>query len=527
MKLTVSDCLKLGSFDDANVLAGETNLGNTVKTVSVLEASSREEAARFCTDNNQLTFTSFSNIRDNELEQCGIIEELAAGGNAGLVIFHEGEIVQKVGNKVISTAERFDFPLIVMDRARAPKISEAITEVTSKLFYGSGEEAENRLIGNTVIHLLNFDKYAGFQEAVRGAAVNNDFQVVLLSEEFNPVFVVETQYNTTIEEAVMHGRDKAEISDSAIGTLIDVEGTLTYWWPMMLNDTKYFMLVVDNKDQYSSAEMIKLAEIIELAMGMWKFTPVRDAKTEFINALRRRNIKQAFALKDEAGVDPADIISVFMARGVEKDVERHIMQEFSRYKDLSIIRIIEDNNTYGMILRGKEEEKGDSGKSECLELFNRLKEQRTIRIFHVTGLKGLEGAYNGYRLISEAQGFTEAVFPYKRVFTKYDLALVSNCIFIQLRGGYIKKDFTDLLDGFRDIGENKGRQLLDTLETFVLDAGMNSAKTSEFMGIHANTVQYRLKRINDVLGAEISGNRVLPGLTVALALSRLERQADK
>ena len=88
MKLTVSDCLKLGSFDDANVLAGETNLGNTVKTVSVLEASSREEAARFCTDNNQLTFTSFSNIRDNELEQCGIIEELAAGGNAGLVIFH-------------------------------------------------------------------------------------------------------------------------------------------------------------------------------------------------------------------------------------------------------------------------------------------------------------------------------------------------------------------------------------------------------------------------------------------------------
>ena len=108
------------------------------------------------------------------------------------------------------------------------------------------------------------------------------------------------------------------------------------------------MLVVDNKDQYSSAEMIKLAEIIELAMGMWKFTPVRDAKTEFINALRRRNIKQAFALKDEAGVDPADIISVFMARGVEKDVERHIMQEFSRYKDLSIIRIIEDNNTYGM-----------------------------------------------------------------------------------------------------------------------------------------------------------------------------------
>ena len=67
-----------------------------------------------------------------------------------------------------------------------------------------------------------------------------------------------------------------------------------------------------------------------------------------------------------------------------------------------------------------------------------------------------------------------------------------------------------------------GAQLLETLETFVLDAGMNSGKTSEFMGIHTNTVQYRLKKINEILGAEITGNRVIPGLTIALALRRME-----
>lgn len=51
---------------------------------------------------------------------------------------------------------------------------------------------------------------------------------------------------------------------------------------------------------------------------------------------------------------------------------------------------------------------------------------------------------------------------------------------------------------------------------------MNSSNTAEFMDIHANTVQYRLKRINDILGVEITGNRVIPGLTIALALRRLE-----
>lgn len=81
----------------------------------------------------------------------------------------------------------------------------------------------------------------------------------------------------------------------------------------------------------------------------------------------------------------------------------------------------------------------------------------------------------------------------------------------------------ELLEPFKEAGENKGRQLLDTLETFVLDAGMNSSKTAEFMDVHTNTVQYRLKKINEMLGVEITGNRVIPGLTVALALKRLER----
>ena len=146
-----------------------------------------------------------------------------------------------------------------------------------------------------------------------------------------------------------------------------------------------------------------------------------------------------------------------------------------------------------------------------------------MRVFHVTGIDSIEGAGDGFRLINETWSSVGGIFPYKRVFTKYELALVSNCINIQVQGGYIKKNYIDLLGDFRSESEHKAKQMLETLETFVLDAGMNSSKTAEFMGIHTNTVQYRLKKINDVLGAEITGNRVIPGLTIALALRRLER----
>ena len=40
--------------------------------------------------------------------------------------------------------------------------------------------------------------------------------------------------------------------------------------------------------------------------------------------------------------------------------------------------------------------------------------------------------------------------------------------------------------------------------------------------IHNNTVQYRLKKANEILGAEMTANRIIPGLTMALAIKRLE-----
>ncbi len=222
-----------------------------------------------------------------------------------------------------------------------------------------------------------------------------------------------------------------------------------------------------------------------------------------------------------------NIISVFYAKGIENNQGNSVISDFEKREGIEVLRITEGEETYGMILKNEEKREDEevSQKTSCLNLFDKLKEgSKTVRIFHATGIDGIEGAGDAFRLISETWTFVESVFPYKRVFTKYELALVSNCINLQVQGGYLKKNYMDLLEPFKkEMGENKAKQLLETLETFVLDAGMNSGKTSEFMGIHTNTVQYRLKRINEVLGAEITGNRVIPGLTMALALKRLDR----
>ena len=267
-----------------------------------------------------------------------------------------------------------------------------------------------------------------------------------------------------------------------------------------------------------------LADIIELSMGMWKYTPERDAKAEFIRALIRGNKSLAYSLREEAGVDSDDILGVFFIREFNSQKVEEAYRLAEKNGNIRIITVTEDEESYGIILRqNSKSEKNESTEiEECINLFDTIKEDKRVRAFHVTGLDGIEGAGDGLRLINETNAFVGNIFPYKRVFSKYELVLVSNCTYIQISGGQLKKNYMDLLEPFRKEGSNKAKQLLETLETFVLDAGMNSAKTSEFLEVHTNTVQYRLKKINEILGVEITGNRVIPGLTVALALRRME-----
>ncbi len=518
MKVTVKDCLELSTFKNAEVVAGISGLDNDVRSVSVLEATAPNEVKAYADDNGGMLLTGFFAVRDDAAKQCQIIKQVAADGHAALVLFYVGAVVQKLDKAVIEAAETAGLPLIVMPKDVRVNYSDVITQIMEKVLYS--DNFSNRLISNTIFHLLNFEKHSSFQAAVREAAINNDFQLILLSEDFNPILSVETRHKVTIADAIRMGRERAVEQKSEVYTMVDVNGVLTYWGPVTINGDNYFMLIVDNEDSYSAGEITKLAEIIELAMGMWKYTPERDARAEFVKALIRGNKSLAYTLKDEAGIEGEDILSVFFAKGINQS----ILTEFERQEGLNIMKISEDDETYGMILQDPDEKDAETdGKMTCVKLFNKLKEDKTVRIFHVTGLEGIEGAGDAFRLISESWSFVQSVFPYKRVFTKYELALASNCINIQLQGGYVKKNYAELLEPFKGAGENKGKQLLETLETFVLDAGMNSSKTAEFMGIHTNTVQYRLKRINDVLGVEITGNRVIPGLTIALALKRLER----
>ena len=372
------------------------------------------------------------------------------------------------------------------------------------------------LIRNTIYHLLNFEKYTSFPDALRGAALANDFQMILLSTDLHPVFSVETRHRTTIGAAVRIGRNVPAEDAASLYTRIDVNGIITYWGSVMVQAQPYRMFLVDNEDLYGAAEMTRLGDLIELAMEMWHFSPEQDARSEFLRALRRNNAAQAYSLRIEAGIDPAKIRGVFLVQG-DRQTAASLLERFEA-AGLTVLRT-EEEELYGVLLAGGTQ---DAGK-EAAMICRAFSAEDGTAVFFVTGIEGPESAGSAFALIQEAREAAVIISPRRTVFDRYDLALARSAAAIFKEDPAQRQEYLSWFEPFRSLTPAKRRQFLETLEVFVLDAGQSTQQTAAMLGVHANTVQYRIHRIEEKMGISLLQGPGVPGLSLALALRRMEK----
>jgi len=384
------------------------------------------------------------------------------------------------------------------------------------------ESFSNNFLVNTIYYLLNFEKYANFQDAVRQAAINNNFQIALFSSDFNTIFSVETRHEVKLEDAV-HARIEKGMANEFEGSRIDVNGIVTYWGPITISGQGYYMMLVDNNNTYSQDDISKLAEIIQLSAGMWNFVPNRDATAELIRSIRRGNRSLASNLLEEIGISDRDLEGVFYIPGIKKEDAIKYLTAFEEKYNLKILKLCESDEVAGIILNSPDQKICEY--DEWNELTRELYKIGVHKVFAILHAEGVDGLCNGFHLINETIGFVNYIFPRKRLFSKYELSFVGNCVSVCFAGGATQRNYLDLVKYFRKNQDKKARELEDTLGVFMLDAGLSTARASRIMGVHSNTVQYRLKRIREVLGVDITATTIVPGLMMAMAILRIEKDA--
>ena len=111
--MQLREVLSFGGLSTADLVAGRNGLDASIESVSVLEIA--EESISSWTLRNQLFITSFYAIRDNIEMQKTVIRTLSKCGCCGLVICHIKYVLHTIDPSVIQLCDKLNFPLIIAD----------------------------------------------------------------------------------------------------------------------------------------------------------------------------------------------------------------------------------------------------------------------------------------------------------------------------------------------------------------------------------------------------------------------------
>lgn len=155
------------------------------------------------------------------------------------------------------------------------------------------------------------------------------------------------------------------------------------------------------------------------------------------------------------------------------------------------------------------------------EFLNHLSDKTCVYIFR--SLRSVQEIKGAYHSIIHNEKTVLQIYPQKTIFTRHDLQFAGICRGI-LSGG---KEAADELTESLSCVCAESEDLLHTLSTYYLDADGNAQKTGEFLYMHNNTVKYRLHKIRQILGMDITRMPANYNIYLSLALRRIQDASEK
>jgi purine catabolism regulator len=525
MGITVAQALKIGGLGQGRVLAGAQNLDNVIEYVNIVEA--RCEA--YWMIEKALFLTTFYAIRDDVQAQVDTIEMLAERQCAGLV-FQKG-VLSNLAPAVIQRADEVGLPLIeIPQSAQYPEIlgplTGAILQERTFLLQRS-QEIHRRLTGL----ILSGGGLAEIASAL-SALIRH------------PVAI------TDAWGSVMAATDFDHIGDALADTLAGIPKVKWEWHSEPLWDAAQrvwltpvlagpqetvdgFVVVRDPAGQLDRLDLTAVEQAATIAaLEVAKQKSVQEAerrlKRDFVEDLlggayhsveaisaRARSLGWELLHKRAVMVVDLDKFEQYYLTHREWREERfqqvkewllhatgEVVSECNpqsilvdRSDSVILLPHFEPGTPPSMARRGIE----GLAKAICQRAQEQL-DELSITVA-IGGLcDSVEGLRDSYREAKAALNVARKIARHRPIIWYNDVALYVLLDRLATEPE-TRRWFEHNLGPLVEYDRNKGTELVRTLETY-FDVNQMQQQTAHQLGIHLNTLKYRLRRIEEILGTD-------------------------
>jgi purine catabolism regulator len=545
--VTIKEALTTHGFEESRVVAGEAGLGNKVKTVTVAEVPD----AMDWLGGGELVITTAYYIKDDPQALKNWVQGLVDHGAVALAIKPE-RFIGTIPDAIKQIGNELAFPIIELPvRVTWPVIIEGVMNLIldrASALVKRSEEIHRRLT-KLVLDSKGMDKIAGTVCDI----VNNP--VIIEDRWFNLLTTSDTGGGgvNVLEYRLSHGYIK-KLKELQRENKIRMDSDSSYVEVPLLIDGKeykqYIFFITAKQELYGYFSVIGKNGVVTDK----DFIAMEHGSTVIaLEFLKRR------ASFEAEGRLKADLLRTLLEEGDEEEIKYKAVAQgfdFSGFLTTAIVRVYK-----------QEENPNDVQNIDAFlaRMIHHMVKQLDPKVFYIPRQDGVilflhadkeinEKLFKGIRDISVniAKALEQNLFGYKPIIgvgnfyegikgirQSYSEALEAvntakkfpsygQVVFFDEMGCYrllsmvrdravLEAYCQDTIGKLVKFDRENQMNLLETLENFLISNG-NQADVARKMFLHVNTVAYRLNKIKELLGADLSQAETRFNLYLALKI---------
>lgn len=515
--MQVKDILQFGGLADAHVVAGRNGLEKPITSISVLEVAEAEIKNWALT--NQLYLSSFYAITHNTNKQLEVITALHENHCCGLIICHFDLFLKCLDQSVLTYCDEHNFPLIIANSEKSyieimyPIVSRLINTKNTKIEYLN-------LMQNRLIELIATKKdvnfiYKSMEIEYGGALIFFDTDKKLIYPKNNDI---QNKIQSFMDSHIFDFSYHIKTENRSVS--INDQNFIIY--PIEYRGWNFGFILAEFSIRFSEENLLKLSYIANLASLIstkrYRLCEIeKKRKQEYISDLLTWNFRSndvAEMMGKAVGWDISNKSRVLIININDIQVNLSTDKDFTWYLEEVLYKQIKDivkqdnpKNLVGLrsdifiiLLEDRRSDELQSVLHLCKKLLDCCNHsyKGSVSI-------GLSRPMTQAREIPEAYQDAMDAMRFGRFFFGDQHISVSDWLgFYSLLSDIKKlKNFDgikrDIFSALQQYDEAEKSCLMLTLKTLILHH-MDVQSTAEAMFVHRNTINYRKRKITEILG---------------------------
>ena len=530
MSITVEDLMKLPSLNEAKVLAGKGGLSRIVSSISVLEYADPGSLCDNLFDNNEfygseIVITGFTNVKDDVDVQYRSVRRLIQAGEVGLILYYVGIFVPEIDRRLIELCNENDFVLICMPEKRMDlRYSEVICEVMEAIV--KDHMVSTSLTGEVLEQVSRLPKH---QQTV-------DTVLKILSDRLRTsLLLTDTSMRVLNEAAWPRTLGRALIELLPTLTLPLPGGPPGYY-----NEEKNGLIhrrsITSSRGQTMELFLLKegppleeellyqAVEVVQLAVNLFSQGHDEVVIAELVKAILQDEPMKMRRLADIFHVDVISVNTMWiinMGSQTEQKYGKKILSAALNTLKPACRTLIADIYEHTAVILMDSPGSLAEQNSLAEDLYGQLKNcPGDITLTLCSPLADTSAVRSAFLSNQTMLEDTRKLYPGRGIYLLQDILFSGQIRSLAGKGEVNVRETLGILEPLRI---TDGPELLTTLEVYLLDASMSTARTAELLFLHKNTVKYRIHRISELIGFHPGHFPGALRLYEAAALSRMLR----